>query len=348
MVPRHTSKPRIDRLSVDLGNMAWNETNITQGIPAPEGARESAVTDDGRIRVLVHARMRSGSSLTARYIGYHPDFFYAYEPGWMIAHQLPGTQTADDSFSALEKMRPHLISVLQGIYSCDFSKHEYFVRYLNKISFFRSYVRLPLPPPITTHDITRFCESKEHILVKTIRLYNIFQIANIIKTQNVKVIHLVRDPRGMASSRELFQHLETNQSLFHGTLERTIKESCMWMEANYMVEINAPKWMKSNYILVRYEDIADSPRKWVPKLYDFIGMQTTAEQVDNMIQIETSNRPNNGQAWRHKLTYTQVKRIQELCPANVFKMFGYALVDTEEQLKGNSSLVLDEFGSVQL
>ncbi|XP_077991616.1 carbohydrate sulfotransferase 1-like [Glandiceps talaboti] len=298
-----------------------------------------------RIKVLLHARMRTGSSLAARYLGKHPDFFYSYEPGWMLANMLPELHPVDDSYQALENIRPYLVSLLNGIYTCRFENYFYFIRYLNQVRMFRSYVDLPLKLPITVSSLNEFCKSRRHILVKTIRLHNVLSADQVLFKNDVKIIHLVRDPRGMAPSREKFQRLDQAKSLipggvFHPMLENIISGTCEWMEKNYKVIESGPLWLKKNYLLLRYEDIADYPWRFVPKIYDFIGLPVP-DEVKDLMEKEILKKPNNGQVWRQKLSFRQVQRIQELCSESVFNLFGYVIAENESQLLGNTSLVTD-------
>ncbi|XP_077862974.1 carbohydrate sulfotransferase 5-like, partial [Saccoglossus kowalevskii] len=179
---------------------------------------------------LVHSRMRTGSTLTGSYFANHPDFFYIYEPGLMIAWY-KRLNVLRDSFDYLEAIRPTLVDFMHAFYHCDFTGRKYFYTSINNSLFLRRFSNIThLEVPMQEKTITQICKSKRHIVSKTIRLNNILLAAPVLKADEIKVIHLVRDPRGMAYSRRQFEHLPTgvNNKTFKlpEKLEEVVKDDC--------------------------------------------------------------------------------------------------------------------------
>ncbi|XP_077991615.1 carbohydrate sulfotransferase 3-like [Glandiceps talaboti] len=288
--------------------------------------------------------MRTGSTLTGSYFSLHPEFFYVYEPGHMIIEFNKMNLFVDD-FDYLEQIRPELVNFMHSFFQCNFTGRQYYFDSLNKNKwqrYFSSFLDIPLP--IKESDVTQRCQSKQHIVTKIIRLNNILFAAPELKKDNVKVIHLVRDPRGMASSRREFERIKDGNALndkfrLPEKLEEVITDDCIWLDTNYLSAKNADDTFKKNYMLVRYEDLADRPSEIVPKMYDFVGIPMHQVIKD---KIEAPGQKlGNGQAWRKKLNFDEVRRIQEICPDRVFKTFGYVKVENADQLTNTeTSLVL--------
>ncbi|XP_070567312.1 carbohydrate sulfotransferase 3-like [Ptychodera flava] len=295
-------------------------------------------------RIMVFARKRSGSSVTGSYIGKNPDFFYFYEPGRIVSRHIAGI--GGERFDFLEKIRPQLLSFLDGIYSCNFTGHKYFISDMNETPLYRNKGAYPLKAPLSIDNITQYCLSKKHIVTKVLRLYNLLLAAPLLRKYNIKVIHLVRDPRGLVKSREMFEatsKFTATEGELHlnDRLEGELVDYCRWMETNYLQALNAPSWLRTNYMLVRYEDIAARPEEVVPKLYEFIGV-SAKKFIKSAIQTISNSKPGNGEAWRNGVTFENVQKMQALCPERIWKMFGYRLVNSIEMLHdSNTSLVED-------
>ena len=108
---------------------------------------------------------------------------------------------------------------------------------------------------------------------------------------NLKIIHLVRDPRGSALSRikyrlsEKISPIVCSQFPKHGRLKplnlfsvtpetrSTVRGMCKWIRKNAVVSPDLlPAWLQRRYYLVRYEDFADTPLKVTQDLYRFVGI----------------------------------------------------------------------------
>ncbi|XP_077978648.1 carbohydrate sulfotransferase 5-like [Glandiceps talaboti] len=288
--------------------------------------------------IMIFARKRTGSTMTGELFSIHPDCFYVYEPGRIVAQHV--SRISFENWESLEDFRPQVMNFLDGIYSCNFTNHEYMMSDLNDTNLYRNRGRYPSPNNLTIRSITNYCKSKKNVVTKVLRLYNIFLAAPLLIKHDIKVIHLIRDPRGMIKSRELFRKRSKALSTpgeFHINehMEEEIADYCRWLDTNYLVSRHAPDWFRNNYMLVRYEDIAEDPGTMVPKLYEFVGMPTD-DVMDRISKDIIGEKPGNAQAWRNGVTFDNVKEIQKLCPTRIWNMFGYKLVDNSDMLTDNS------------
>ncbi|XP_070555038.1 carbohydrate sulfotransferase 4-like [Ptychodera flava] len=331
--------------------LLWIELEYTQNISTrkkhnggigrsvDKDVTDTKLSKRRRLRVLIHARMRTGSTLTASYFADNPDFFYVYEPGHMII-EYKEMDLYKDGFDYLEPTRHELVDFIHSFLHCNFTGRDYFFKSINKNNFQRYYSNIThLDLPVREADVTAICLSKRHIVTKVIRLSNILFASAVLKEDHVKVIHLVRDPRGMANSRRPFQGLSKisnggEQFRFPDKLEQVIKDYCSWLDTNYLTVKNSDSWFKENVMFVRYEDLADWPEEIVPKMYNFVGLQDSTH-IRRLIKLSAKLR-GNGQAWRSQLNLKEVKRIEDLCPDEVFRTFGYVKVHDERQLRNKS------------
>ncbi|XP_077991561.1 carbohydrate sulfotransferase 4-like [Glandiceps talaboti] len=297
------------------------------------------------IRVLIHARMRTGSSVTGTLLNNHPDFYYVYEPGHMLVED-KRLNLYGDSFQNLESIRPDLVKFLHSIYTCNFTATKFYTKSLQKHQFMRQNSRALAGGniPIKEKDLSRICSQRRHIVVKTVRLNNLILASCVLEENRVKIIHIVRDPRGMMLSRRNMQRLSKEYKLVKGSivfdkkLKGVIKDYCQWVNENYKSATEGPEWIRNQYFLLRYEDLIDRPMTFVPRMFNFIGLpvdNTTVERLQS-----TDWWSGHGEAWRTGLTVREVLRVQELCP-DVFNKFGYIKISADHELHNmNRSLVV--------
>ncbi|XP_070555434.1 carbohydrate sulfotransferase 1-like [Ptychodera flava] len=298
------------------------------------------------IHILVHARMRTGSSVTGSLFNNLPDFFYVYEPGHMIVEDKQLDLYAD-SFKYLETIRPDLVSFLRSIYNCSFGGKTFYTRSLQRHHFMRqnSKALAGVKTPIREGDLERICSQKKHIVVKTVRLNNVVLAEAALRENNVRVIHVVRDPRAMMLSRRNMQHLSgternnrASRGVFEYRLEKIIKDYCKWLEDNYISVEQGSEWMKNQYLLIRYEDLIDRPVPFVAKMFKFAGLPL---DNDTVARIQSADWwRGHGEEWRSHVTFKEVARVHKLCPDSVFRRFGYKKLLNESQLTDNSTSVV--------
>lgn len=136
--------------------------------------------------ILLSSTARSGSSFLGELMTTNPFTFYFFEP----RTTMKVTDRTEDNFKRS----------VQTLFSCDFSalnftapKNIYNVLRHPSNSVCRIRGKCPLP---TTEDMEHLCKSSKVRVMKTI-LIPVQWITSLVEdpTQNVKVIHLVRDPR---------------------------------------------------------------------------------------------------------------------------------------------------------
>ncbi|XP_070538706.1 carbohydrate sulfotransferase 1-like [Ptychodera flava] len=349
------TKERLDHLSErDLErNQAEPISPDTNGT-VPEGTNENrrttpkSETTENSVRIMIQSRFRTGSTITERYFTKNPDFFGVHEPGGMLQRSI-GAHIMEESRERLEKIKDELLGFMHDIFHCNFSSHDYFFYGLNNMPYylFRAYLT-NLKKPVTDQIITPVCRERPHKIIKVCRLFSILDAERLIREDGVKVIFLVRDPRGMAASRMAFTNLYTPEENFQlaangsfrlsDRLENVVIQYCEWLLENYIEPTGTPEWLQGRYLMIRYEDMENNRLEVVRQLYDFVGLSVNDAIVSDL------DKGNNAQRWRKRLRIDEVIRVQELCGKATFDKFGYKFANTEEELLDeNSSLVVDWF-----
>ncbi|XP_077989427.1 carbohydrate sulfotransferase 1-like [Glandiceps talaboti] len=296
---------------------------------AEQHTMEKSPSTNSYKHVLVFGRMTTGSKALAQYLSKRPDFFYVYEPGHMIftCTALKGN-VRNDSRTHLQELQTPLLNFLNDIYHCNFTKHQYFIKEMNKDnSLYRNRARLnDLQRPITEGALTTLCQSK-HVISKIVRGNDIATYSDMLQKNNVKVIFLARDPRGMANSRLKKFGIKKNLSLSQKrlVLNEYVRQHCDWLETNYDSIMNGSRWLRKNTILVRYEDMA-SDRGSIGKLIsEFIGLNSQHEDTDES-EYDRNDYTVSLTKWVNYFTYDEVTRIQNLCTDRIFDIFGWVKV----------------------
>ena len=135
-----------------------------------------------------------------------------------------------------------------------------------------------------------FCDGYPHIVIKEIHISKISNLIPLMhNNQSVKMIHLVRDPRGVIHSRIKIQQMkqwEENQTLYEGekleiefgyeSIRNEAKEYCSQIEQDYLVlkhSFHKHPDIRRNYLFLRYEHLAMQPHFTAEYLYRFAGIK---------------------------------------------------------------------------
>ncbi|XP_006825977.1 carbohydrate sulfotransferase 1-like [Saccoglossus kowalevskii] len=333
------------------------KNNVRYLPPRATGNERRTISTQNGTRVLIVSRFRTGSTITERFLSRNPDFFGVHEPGGMLQRALK-KHILQDSYDKLSDIREDLLDFMHDIYNCNFTGHPYFIDSLNNIWYYvlRSYLTYLPRPNITNEAVTGICKSKPHKVIKVCRLYSILEAERLVTEDNVKIIFIVRDPRGMAPSRMKFTKLFTPEENFyevehrefklHSKMEDLMLDYCNWLKLNHLAISELPDWLKDRYLIIRYEDMERQLRQTLQIIYNFVGVQFRNDVMRSVLQeveeFEVFEKGNNGERWRNKLKIEEVLRVQELCSSKLFADFGYKLVNNQlELIDTKTSLVND-------
>ncbi|XP_071957810.1 carbohydrate sulfotransferase 1-like [Antedon mediterranea] len=298
-----------------------------------------------RAQVVLMTFRRSGSTFTGELFGNNMRSFYLFEPLHFL--RFFNKRPVDPGY-----IKNVSRSTLEAILSCQFTKlpfhtiwyHDfpdymcYYGSVLRNTSFCSS-TRQPISA--IYREMNNRCKQSDFVAIKTIRLFKIKHLERFAVTPgtNLKVIHLVRDPRGTINSNK--RHFRTSVSNitslsrdlcnFIATTRQRVKDKSIWNGG-------------SRYMELKYEDLSLNPLKISKQIYDFIGFNLPNEIVTWIGKNTNVTNFSNGSmvvakdsktvpfAWRQTMNLQDVLDVQAVCEP-VMKQLGYRLVKTENDLR---------------
>ncbi|KAI5098465.1 carbohydrate sulfotransferase 1 isoform X1 [Silurus meridionalis] len=347
-----------------------------------------------KTHVLVLATTRSGSSFVGQLLNQHSDIFYLFEPLYHVQTalipRLSHSRNAADRRVMLGASR----DLLRSLYGCDLHFLESYIKppptnHTTDKLFRRGASRALCSQPVCDAfspsetnveegdcikkcailNMTlaaESCRDKRHVAIKIVRVPEIGDLRALVEDPrlNLKVIQLVRDPRGILASRiETFRDTYRLWRIWRATgrkpynLDLTqLTVVCEDFLSSVSTGLSHPYWLRGKYMLVRYEDLARNPLQKTKDIYDYLGLSMDKNVID-WIQANTRGSNElltkhkygtvrdsaaNAESWRLKLSFEMVDYTQSVCQ-KVLHRLGYKSVNSVEELKNMSvSLVADK------
>ena len=182
-------------------------------------------------------------------------------------------------------------------------------------------------------DLQTKCEQSRTLLIKTIRMPMSLIGDFLDKIPELKVIHLVRDPRATLKSQAKCGECGEKQGGHIGC----INKYCTRLENDILVTETLAKRYPGRIKRVFYEQIASKPLQTARELYNFIGSLFTPQVKDYIFDITQAGkeagcsicttRPNSTlyiNAWRKDINKDFLKTIEQRCNY-VLRHFNYTL-----------------------
>ncbi|XP_063289371.1 carbohydrate sulfotransferase 4-like [Pelobates fuscus] len=330
------------------------------------------------VHVLIVSSWRSGSSFLGSIFNNHPDVFYMFEPGHPVWMKLLN-ETA-------ELLHYPLRDLLRSLFTCDVSPlHSYLPRGGKKMSDFHYFAEsraLCMPPACQSSNMTKtynrlncslvcgenplknienVCRSHKHMAMKTVRILDLKVLIPLLQDSklDLRIVHLVRDPRAVVSSRQYFTLIDDDRIVYRDGISdqgenknktpnatEVMAKICRSQVSMYKEGRDSTNFPLGRYMLVRLEDLAWDPLSNVDKMFSFVGLTMTPEirhWVHNITHHEIASEPggfmsyskeakNVTENWRKRLDFRIVKQIQSVC-REAMDMFGYLPVESEADLK---------------
>uniref|UniRef100_A0A8C5PNY4 Sulfotransferase n=1 Tax=Leptobrachium leishanense TaxID=445787 RepID=A0A8C5PNY4_9ANUR len=331
-----------------------------------------------KVHLLIVSSWRSGSSFLGQILNQHKDVFYLYEPGhaiWMRLNQ----ETA-------ERLHYPVRDLLRSLFACDVSPLRPYLPpgtpHIRNIHFFaesRALCSLPVcSPPVERYDrqkcfyscgnstlgrVEESCRSHSHVVIKTVRILDLTVLLPLIRdpTLNLKIVHLVRDPRAVAASRNRARSiLSVDDKIVIGAGmkgKKLSKEQVMMKICGAQVVINKVAkssgiLRKGRYMLLRHEELAMDPVGSANKVFTFAGLgmnpdlerwiyNVTRKDIKQFNDFLAFSRESAKviHKWRVELGLKAAKVIELYCQ-EAMDVFGYLPVKSEKDMKNfNHSLI---------
>nr|XP_039267711.1 carbohydrate sulfotransferase 1-like [Styela clava] len=373
----HIRKYTPPKIGQDMESIKLRSTNSVQ--TQYDGVELSGVLDDYEAEdqmpkkkmraVVIVASYRTGSSFIGQLFNQHPDVFYLFEPlffsNWPRIQGHPVDKVVEDLLlckmnSMRDEIRHAHLDALQN-----FRKQPTFIlrkrlrqtevcmekslcfRGKSKAICTREMCRnisstecqsCPAPSP----DMMRkACLNAEVRVIKVIRIEDLMTLKRAWNHPDIdlKIIHLVRDPRPTLLSRLKLRRTEATGKIVEATCRRNVR-----IQKQYLTNETEFKWLEGIYKLVRYEDVIENPLLFAEKLYDFINYESfiVNSELKKWVQSSTKSTDHNlfGTSrdvsqqklkWRTQLSMAILNDVQETCK-DMMSLFGYKSIGSRTQL----------------
>ncbi|OWF40162.1 uncharacterized protein LOC110464142 [Mizuhopecten yessoensis] len=329
--------------------------------------------EESHTHVLLLTYLRSGSTLTADIIQQVPGVFYTYEPLKPYLQSRTVKRPEDIGYFTMNGIcsisnsscRPPrqtseqtqmIVADIVRFYSCDlthFNRAFMWSHYGKAVAQYHMCVKTSAKLKTRKEICLKQCfESTKSI--KTIRLSMDIVETLLQKVTNLKVVHLLRDPRGMIYSRKRGGFVKPWMNLT--TVARSV---CERFERDIEVAMKLKQKYPGRLKTYLYEQIAEHPKSASDSLFNFLGLAATDNfnmwlhnhtAAGNRSSYYGTSRPNStitASAWRLKMPYKEVTQIDSEC-TKYYKYAGIltanstnALTDLSFQLRSNSPLFGD-------
>ncbi|NXJ83499.1 CHST4 sulfotransferase, partial [Trogon melanurus] len=328
------------------------------------------------VHILILSSWRSGSSFTGQIFSQHPSVFYLMEPAWHVwvtMHQ--------NNAKALHMAVRDLV---RSVFLCDMSVFDaYMSSQKKKSDLFQWETSRALCSPPACDSFSRSdiisagncktvcgkypfskveeaCKTYSHVAIKEVRFFDLKVLYPLLTdpSLNLKIIHLVRDPRAVFRSREnAMADLKRDSDIIlgpQGTEAEMGPYNTMQVICKSHVEIYkagkqaVPSFLKDRYLLVRYEDIVRDPLGRAAQMYRFAELHFTPElqkwvhnithgkgQGTQAFDVGSRDALRVSQAWRMALSFQKVEKVQNVCK-DAMDLLGYQLIHSEEEQKNMS------------
>ncbi|XP_046589503.1 carbohydrate sulfotransferase 4-like isoform X2 [Neodiprion lecontei] len=309
---------RNEMMDYQYPNEGYQRRNVTK-------LRDLLIAENGNpMRSVIVARVRSGSTFLGDIVAAHPAVFYHCEPlldfGKIRITDPPLTSQA--------------LKNLKRLLNCEYADLDHYIEH-GKTEYWNIRFNTPLWTQCQTHPsichdyrfLSGMCKLFPFQSMKIARLR--LHIAKELlddKKLAVRLVLLVRDPRGILQSRQRTSFCRKNPDCLDPGL------LCADLVADYNSAVELQKKYPSTFRVIRYEDLSVAPYKQVEELFKFYGLDfhpNVKKYVDTHTKNDAgdvySTYRNSKKApfhWRTDLEFEEVEEIQRNCLV-AMKHWGY-------------------------
>ncbi|KAI0216847.1 Carbohydrate sulfotransferase 1 [Lamellibrachia satsuma] len=283
-------------------------------------------------KILVLTKYRSGSTFIGQLLNEHPDIACLFEPLRLMSNSL--NTYARISVASID-------SYMKKLFSCAFTDALHDVQKLLPQRFISSFAcetftrHLNKRPRICSIDdlerVQLACKQARYVAIKVICIYpeQLVLIKKFLQ-EEMQIVHLLRDPRGVFSSRITIVQYKSKQqrsAYIRENFDVLVGKASNHCKSVRDTLVMLASWKAADpsfndfYHLVRYEDFAYHPEDMARTLYSSLGIslhknvKATTEgnkAVGHDFYSTSRDSTETAEAWRNKLPFYFVRAMQEL------------------------------------
>uniref|UniRef100_A0A1B6DXR3 Sulfotransferase domain-containing protein n=1 Tax=Clastoptera arizonana TaxID=38151 RepID=A0A1B6DXR3_9HEMI len=267
------------------------------------------------LRSIIITSWRSGSTFLGDVLNSHPGNYYHYEP--LLDYDIIQIRGAPLSTAALQTIRDLLL--------CNYTYLDHYLEYGQDHNWLfthntRLWDRCLLHPHLCwiPQFLSQMCSLFPFQSMKVVRL-RLRLVEQLLSdpSLNIRVIYLVRDPRGTMQSRRHRDWCPGQPDCWDPS------RLCTDLTSDYSAALRFAEKFPNTFRAVRYEDLSLKPYKGVKNLLNFFGLDfhpSVKEFLDTHTKTNaggvSSTFRNSKVApfhWRQDLSFREVRSIQKVC-----------------------------------
>ncbi|XP_071520434.1 uncharacterized protein [Panulirus ornatus] len=363
-------KERQNEAPVEKEDVASNEKEtiktvaLKEGEGKDEGPKDESnekENEDGETPVhpraiLLVSTWRSGSSFLGELLSLaKKDSFYSFEPlhGWNDRPYERDEDEEDEDDDDDKREALNTQTYLRDILQCHFLPYPRQVAHMSRQGFYQKWnTRLtkacrPVQRCNDTKFVSDVCMKSSLHIAKVVRLPLADTVGLLAFLRELKVLHLVRDPRAVMNSRQRdWWCMEDNC--------RDPETVCRQQLEDFSFSSILHHHYPGRYKFIRYEDLSLNPLETIQDLWKFLELELTPRVVQ-IIQQRTNSYSRNRYStrrishlqtfqWRKEMKYSLMQKVQRACPA-VLELLGLRVFTSKKEYKNLSLPILLASGS---
>ncbi|KAL1462547.1 hypothetical protein WDU94_014375 [Cyamophila willieti] len=276
------------------------------------------------VRSIILTTWRSGSTFLGDILDSHPGNYYHYEP--LLQYeivQIRGPPLWHEARSLVRSLTMCNYTTLTDYLQYGM-EHNYLFTHNSRLwEMCGQFPDLCFEPEF----LNSFCRLFPFQSMKIVRVrLKLFQDLLNDPRLNLRVLLLIRDPRGILQSRKHRVWCPGNPDCTEPS------RLCADMVSDYSAAIKFSKKYKNRFKVMRYEDISLDPYSSVSELFSFFGLDLHPNVIDfldthtkvNIGGVSSTYRDSKAAPfhWRNDLSFEEVAQIQSSCKS-ALKLWGY-------------------------
>ena len=323
-----------------------------------QAAEDTTKSSEKRRSLVIFGDDRSGTTFLTRLFSEDPNVFSVYEPLWV---------TRDWFRKEIGRnLKQDVVDVVGALMSCNFLDNPIAMKFLASTSkkwapgLFKNPFQSPpicnktgeerkaCPDPATVPKAVKEACSRHYkhsvtkvaiVRVPERKLSNIFpQIIHDNPDTKIRILHVVRDPRGSIKSRINHSWIQEYDQPLNYNWAILPRSTCEGIAQNVKFGASLEGSLKQHYKLVRYKDIASSPVKTAQEIYKFAGFEMSESLIHWIVQATNPskevleqeskkvfsfvrNATANVEKWRYESPIERTRIIEREC-SELFDLLG--------------------------
>ncbi|XP_063831821.1 carbohydrate sulfotransferase 3-like [Ostrinia nubilalis] len=300
------------------------------------------------IRSLIISTWRSGTTFLGEVLNTMPGNFYHYEPllNFNIV-QIRGPPYSDKA-----------LSTIKGMFYCNFNNMEEYFEYgkvhlhqFNHNTRLWDHCKYKKELCFDANFTSKFCKLFPFQSMKVVRLrLRLVQELLDDKQLNLKVVLLIRDPRGVMQSRKHRDFCKPAPDCWRPEL------LCADMISDYVAAGRLLQQYPNRLMVIRYEELALNPNSTAHKLLKFLKLNPTSsfeEFIHSHTTLDVAGVSSTFRVsrevpfrWKNVLSFNNVEEIQLACK-DAMDLWGYRMAHNASHLASKEFNPLEPFKVTQ-